>query len=137
MQALTLPLSFKWPLLALVGALSGFLSGLLGIGGGTLNVPVLVLIVGYQQHVAQGTALMAMVVPCLRGAWTHFRLGHVHVQLLPALIVGALIGGYFGAHIALGIHESALQAVCAVTFAVMGVKYLRNGAGQEVERREK
>lgn len=99
-------------------------------------MPVLVLIVGYSQHIAQGTALMAMVVPCFRGAWAHFKLGHVHVQLLPALIVGALIGGYFGAHVALGVRESTLQIVCALMFAIMGVKYLRDGAEQGGEGKE-
>lgn len=92
-------------------------------------MPVLVLMAGFSQHVAQGTALMAMVAPCFRGAWTHFTLGHVHVQLLPALIAGAVMGAYCGAHIALGIHENTLRIVCAVLFAVMGFRYLRSGAG--------
>eukprot|EP00177_Eucheuma_denticulatum_P002225 GFKZ01003981.1.p1 GENE.GFKZ01003981.1~~GFKZ01003981.1.p1 ORF type:complete len:328 (+),score=28.57 GFKZ01003981.1:284-1267(+) len=113
-----------FPVLGLVGALSGYLSGLLGIGGGTLNVPVLVLLLGFEQHVAQGTALMAMVIPAVRGSLTHWRLGQVKTTWLPTLVAGALCGGYLGASVAIGVSQEALRVVCAVLFGGMGIKYV-------------
>lgn len=113
-----------FPILGLVGAISGFLSGLLGIGGGTLNVPVLVLLLGFEQHVAQGTALMAMVIPAMRGSLVHWRLGQVKTTWLPTLVSGALCGGYLGASVALGVSQEALRVVCAVLFGGMGIKYV-------------
>ena len=106
--------------------LSGFLSGLLGIGGGTINVPTLVLL-GFSQTVAQGTALMAMVFPSIRGAYTHFKLGHVRTERLPGLVAGALLGGFLGASTALRLQEGTLRVVCSGIFAMIGVKYLLPG----------
>jgi len=66
-KAWLLPLSHpltglaKWVLLAGVGLATGFLSGLMGIGGGALMVLFMVLVLGYDQHLAQGTSLLAMI----------------------------------------------------------------------------
>ncbi|RTI51198.1 permease, partial [Thermus scotoductus] len=47
--------------LLLAGGLTGFLSGMMGVGGGTIMVPAMVLVLGMDQHTAQGTSLLAMV----------------------------------------------------------------------------
>lgn len=109
--------------LAVVGVLSGFLSGLLGIGGGTINVPTLVFL-GFTQTVAQGTALMAMVFPSMRGAYAHFRLGHVRAERLPGLVIGAMLGGMLGATTALRLQEGTLRVICSGIFVMIGIKYL-------------
>ncbi|CDF40885.1 unnamed protein product [Chondrus crispus] len=126
LSPVALPSTVRIPVLAVVGMLSGFLSGLLGIGGGTINVPTLVLL-GFSQTVAQGTALMAMVLPSIRGAYTHFKLGHVRTERLPGLVAGALLGGFLGASTALRLQEGTLRVVCSGIFAMIGVKYLLPG----------
>lgn len=126
-SGLSLPALWKYPLLAVLGCGSGFLSGLLGIGGGTVNVPALVLLAGFPQKVAQGTALMAMVLPSVRGGYAHLKLGQVRADLLPGLVVGALAGGFFGASAAVRMPDKALRVVCAGVFAAMGVRYLLPG----------
>lgn len=73
-----------------LGVAAGFLSGLVGIGGGTVIIPVLVLMLGYTQHEAQGTALMAFAFPVFAAAaWNYYRFGRVRVRL--ALIMGAAL----------------------------------------------
>lgn len=107
-----------------LGAVTGFLSGLLGIGGGTINVPALGVLAGFPQALAQGTAMLAMILPSLRGAFAHIRLKHVAVNMLPGLFVGAITGGFLGSSVALSLPERTLRVVCSIIFAAIGVRYM-------------
>jgi uncharacterized membrane protein YfcA len=68
------------------GLLVGILSGLIGVGGGVLLVPIMVIGFGFGQHLAQGTSLAAVLPTSAVGAATHYRLGHL--KLTPALVTG-------------------------------------------------
>jgi uncharacterized membrane protein YfcA len=58
----------------LLGVVAGILSGLIGIGGGTIIVPALVLFFGMSQHLAQGTTLALLVPPIgILAAWQYYR----------------------------------------------------------------
>jgi len=80
----------------LVGVVAGLLSGLLGVGGGALFVPALVLILGLGQVEAEATSLLAIVPVAAVGAWRQQRYGNVNVRegLLIGLIAipGAIAG---------------------------------------------
>lgn len=82
--------------LLLAGAFTGFLSGMMGVGGGTIMVPAMVLLLGMPQHTAQGTSLLAMVPASLVGAHTHLRLGNVDQDLALGLVPGVLVGTFLG-----------------------------------------
>lgn len=116
-----------------LGAFTGFLSGLLGIGGGVINVPALTIIAGFPQKTAQGTALLAMIAPCFLASTQHAKLGNVAKGLLPALIAGAVLGGSLGASFAVFLPDSTLRAVCSVLFALIGMRYIytSRNIGQE------
>lgn len=88
-------------------------------------VPLMVLVGGMQQHMAQGTALMAMIPASFTGALTHYRLGNVRVDIAVGLSVGALIGGYLGATAAGGLPELYLRIVFACIGILMGVRYMK------------
>jgi uncharacterized protein len=84
-------------LAVLCGFLVGVLSGLIGIGGGVLLVPVMVIGFGFGQHLAQGTSLAAILPTSAVGALTHYRQGNLAWR--PALsmgVVGALLAVVFG-----------------------------------------
>ena len=115
-----------WLILLAAGALAGFLSGLLGIGGGSVMVPALVLGAGLPQQLAQGTALAAMVLPSLIGAYTHWRLGHVDRKIAPGLLAGIVIGAFLGGQFALSVPEGILRWIFAVVLLWTGVRYLRS-----------
>ena len=75
-----------------VGAAAGLIAGLLGVGGGVIMVPGLVLFLGLSQIEAEATSLLAIVPTALVGAWRQDRYGNVRRR--DALLVGALsVGG--------------------------------------------
>ncbi|HMK57216.1 MAG TPA: sulfite exporter TauE/SafE family protein [Dissulfurispiraceae bacterium] len=122
------PVSAGWPkivVLLLAGVLTGFLSGMMGVGGGTIMVPAMVLLAGMGQHVAQGSSLLAMVPAGTVGAHAHWRLGNVVTKILPGLIPGIFIGTYLGGSLALILSEGALRVIFAVVLIWTGIRYLR------------
>ena len=117
--------ALSWIVLLGAGGLAGFLSGLLGIGGGTVMVPALVLGAGEPQQLAQGTALMAMILPSIIGAYTHGRMGHLDRRIAPGLLLGIVSGAFLGGQLALGIPEGILRWIFAVVLLWTGLRYLR------------
>lgn len=111
--------------LALTGAAAGFVAGLLGIGGGSLMVPGMVLLVGMGQHLAQGTSLLAMVPAAAVGTWTHARAGTLVPRVLPGLIPGIVMGTLAGAMCAHHLPESWLRWLFAAFLVWMGARDLR------------
>jgi uncharacterized membrane protein YfcA len=116
---------FKVSVLLLTGVFTGFLSGMMGVGGGTIMVPAMVLLAGFEQHLAQGSSLLAMVPAGAVGAYTHWQLGNVRTNLLMGLIPGILIGTYLGGNLAHVLSEGALRIVFAAVLIWTGARYLR------------
>lgn len=112
-------------ILLLTGVVTGFLSGMMGVGGGTIMVPSMVLLIGFTQYTAQGCSLLAMVPVGIAGAYTHWRLGNVSTSILPGLIPGILLGTYLGGSLAHILTEGALRIIFAGVLIWTGVKYLR------------
>ncbi len=121
----------KAGVLLLTGLITGFLSGMMGVGGGLLMVPAMVLLVGITQHTAQGTSLLVMVPAGMVGAWTHWRLGNVVASLVPGLILGVLAGTQIGAHFAHALPENHLRLFFAAFAGFMSLRYLRTPPDQE------
>jgi uncharacterized membrane protein YfcA len=80
-----------------IGLVTGLVSGLFGVGGGTVIVPMLVLLLAFDQRLASGTSLAAVVPTALVGIITYAT--HGQVAWIPAIIVsvGAVIGAQIGA----------------------------------------
>jgi len=95
----------------LTGGIGGFVSGFLGVTSGGILVPLLVLILGKDQHVAQGISLVAQVVPTsLSGVRNYSRSGHrVSWRWLTWLAIGFCFGGGVGALLATHMSDRALQ----------------------------
>lgn len=108
------------------GAAAGFIAGMMGVGGGSLMVPAMVLVVGDTQYVAQGSALLAMVPGGAMGAYTHWRLGNVVTRVLPAMIPGIMIGAYGGASLAHFLPEGTLRLIFATVLIWMGIRDIRS-----------
>ncbi|MDQ6919747.1 MAG: sulfite exporter TauE/SafE family protein [Candidatus Dormibacteraeota bacterium] len=92
----------------LTGLAVGVLSGVMGIGGGILLVPIMVLGFGFTQHVAQGTSLAAIVPTAIVGAYTHDRAHNVDRGAAIWLSVGGLAGALLGALVAVQLPRELL-----------------------------
>jgi uncharacterized membrane protein YfcA len=108
-------------LLLLVGVVVGMFSGVVGIGGGLLFVPALILLLGIDQHKAQGTSLGALLAPVgIFAFWEYYRKGNADLRVGLLLAAGFLVGGYFGAVAAQYIPEVWLRRIFAVVLVGIG-----------------
>ncbi|MGO3834187.1 MAG: sulfite exporter TauE/SafE family protein [Microbacteriaceae bacterium] len=86
------------PLLIVLGAITGLLSGLFGIGGGVVLVPMLVLFLGFQQRLAAGTSVAAILPAAIIGGISYGVQGNVDwlaaVLLAVGIVIGAQVGSY-------------------------------------------
>lgn len=99
----------NWAALAVTGMLVGLASGLFGVGGGLIIVPALVLWLGYQQRLAAGTSLLAIVAPSLAGVASYATQGHVDPLLSGLLAGGSIVGAPIGAWLLAKLSKRALQ----------------------------
>jgi hypothetical protein len=109
--------------LALVGVVAGLLSGLLGIGGGTVIVPALAGMLGVPLKRALGTSLVAVVVLVIPGTIVHAVLGNIDWAAALFLMIGSLPGARLGATIALGTKERTLRLMVGSFLALVAVVY--------------
>lgn len=109
------------------GFLVGMFSALLGVGGGVLMVPLLVILVDKTQHLAEGTSLLVIVPTAVVGVLAHRKRGYVDVRTGAALGVGGIAGAWIGALLALKIDAGALQKVFAVFMLVVGLRLVITG----------
>jgi uncharacterized membrane protein YfcA len=108
-----------------LGLVTGVLSGLIGIGGGIIIIPTLVLLFGMSQHMAQGTTLALMVPPIgILAAWTYYKQGYVDIKVAGWICAGFLLGGLLGAKFAVGLSEKVLQKVFGSMLLLVSVKML-------------
>ncbi len=110
-------------LLLLTGLLVGIVSGIVGIGGGVLFVPILLHLFKYTQLDAQGTTLALLVPPIgLLAAYAYYINGHVHIRTAAILAAGFFVGGLAGAYIAHGLPQSVLRKIFAIFMAVISIR---------------
>ena len=111
--------------LLITGLLAGVMSGLLGIGGATIVIPILVLIYGLNQHIAQGTTLAMMIPPIgLLAAWQYWKHGNVNIGWAALLCIGFFVGGLIGALFAHQLPELALRRIFGIFFLVIALRLI-------------
>jgi hypothetical protein len=125
MAALT-GLEAPWTLVIsfVVGALTGIVSGLAGVGGGVIMVPALVLLLGFDQHTAEGTSLLAICFTA--AAATRVNASHGYLQWKPVLLVaaGGVVLAPIAAVFAQRIPADTLGRIFALWLLVIGVRTL-------------
>jgi uncharacterized membrane protein YfcA len=112
-------------LLIVIGLVAGILSGLVGVGGGILMVPMFVIFLGITQHNAQGMSLAVMLPPVTFFAvYNYHQAGNIDWRM--ALIVSAvfIVGGFFGSKIALKIDQLTLKRIFGVMMLIASIKLI-------------
>jgi uncharacterized protein len=117
-----------------IGVAAGLASGLLGIGGGIVIVPLLVGWLGMPLKRALGTSLAAIVALVVPGTVVHAVLGHIDWPIVFVLAAGSVLGARLGARLALGARERTLRALVGVFLGVIAIAYgiteaIRLGSG--------
>jgi uncharacterized protein len=111
--------------LLVVGLLAGYLSGLVGIGGGIVVVPMLVYFFHLSQKSAQGTTLFMFLLPVgILGVYNYYKAGHVDFKLAAIMAITFVAGSYLGSKTAISIDTKMVRQIFAVTMIVIGVKML-------------
>jgi hypothetical protein len=108
----------------LAGFIGGFAGGLLGVGGGIIYVPAMVLLLDESQHVAQGVSLGAIVATGIVGGLTHLRRGNVEVATALGVAPAAVVAGFAGAMVADRLDAEVLRRIFAAVVVYMGLSMI-------------
>lgn len=110
----------------IIGLVAGLSSGLFGIGGGVIIVPLLIYIFNFQQQTATATSLVALLLPVgVLGVWNYYRAGAIQMDniKLGLVIASAMfIGTLFGSKIAVGLQSLTLTRMFSVFLVIVAVR---------------
>jgi len=107
----------------LIGFSGGIVGGALGLGGGVIMVPLLVLIIGLTQHQAQGTVIGLLTVPVfLAAAYRYYIAGNLRLDITGFMIIGFIVGSFLGAHYVQYLPEAILKKVFGIALILVGIK---------------
>ena len=117
-------LAHYWWVFVLLGICAGIISGTLGLGSGTVIVPALVLLCGFEQKSAQGTALATMVPMALVGAIRYWKNPEIEMNaaVIALIVLGALVGVLAGTELAARLPSHVLRKVFAIFLLMVAVK---------------
>ncbi|MBC8471574.1 MAG: sulfite exporter TauE/SafE family protein [Planctomycetes bacterium] len=123
-------LSSPWWVFIVLDICAGLMGGALGLGGGTIIVPTLVLICGFGQKSAQGMALAVMAPLALAGALRYWRNPEIEMNLLPVglIICGALVGVLVGTELASRLPGHILRKAFAAVLVIAALKMFMTSA---------
>jgi uncharacterized membrane protein YfcA len=114
--------------LVLIGLAAGFLGGMIGIGGGVLIVPALILLLGLSQHQSQGISLAMMIFPVgILGVINYYKKGFVDFRYAGLLAVGFFVGSYIGSKFSLSLPQELVKKIFAVVMILLALKLLLSG----------
>ena len=107
-----------------IGLVAGFLSGLLGVGGGILVVPALVLLMGFPQKLAGGTSLVAIAPISVVGLVAYFLEGHIDWSIGVPLAVGMVLGGVLGSWLLARLPATAISWIFLAAMVATAIRML-------------
>ena len=114
-----------------VGAVAGVLAGLLGVGGGLVIVPMMVITLTWQgipqehiMHLALGTSLASIIFTSVSSFMAHHRRGAVQWQVVRQIVLGILLGTFLGATLASRLSTGVLKGIFIIFLYYMGIQFL-------------
>jgi len=110
--------------IVVIGFLGGLTSGLFGIGGGTIFVPLMILALGFNIHLAVGTSLAIILPTAAVALIPHFKAGQVDWKIALLIALLAMAGSWLGAVLSLKLPIAVLNRLFAFLLIVIAVKML-------------
>ena len=109
-------------ILILIGLAAGAFSGLVGLGGGIIMIPAMVLLLGMSQYMAQGTSLAVMLPPIgILAAYNYWKAGELNLKYALIIAVAFVAGSYFGSKFALNIPQDTMRKLFAIFLVIMAI----------------
>lgn len=119
------PEASSWLALLGIGLIAGIASGMFGIGGGVIIVPLLVGAMHFDQKRAVGTSLAALLPPVgIGGIITYYNAGYIHIPTALTVAVGLVFGALGGARIALGLPSATVKRLYGVFLLVISLRFI-------------
>lgn len=113
-------------LLIIVGLAAGVLSGMVGVGGGIIIVPALVIFLGFSQHQAQGTSLGLLLLPVgILAVMNYYNKGFIDIKVVAIMSIAFILGGWLGSKLSLSMPQDTVKKIFAIVlfytaFRMMG-----------------
>jgi uncharacterized protein len=115
-------------LLITIGLVAGTLGGMVGLGGGIILIPALILIMKLDQQTAQGTSIAIMLPPIgLFAVYNYYKAGYVNMKYAFVIAMAFMVGGYFGSSLALKLSPVVMRKVFSVILVVIALKMFFSG----------
>jgi len=112
-------------ILIVIGIFAGLLSGVVGVGGGLIMIPLLIILLGLSQHEAQGTSLAVMLPPIgILAAINYHKAGFVKWEYSMIIAVTFIIGGYFGSKYAVNLRPEIVKRVFGIVMLIGALKMI-------------
>ncbi len=117
--------ALKYLIVFITGLFAGMSSGLFGIGGAAIIIPVLVGLLSYDQKLAAGTSLGALLLPVgLPAVITYYKAGHINLLWGGLIATGLLLGAFFGAKLALKMPSKVIKQLYGFLLLAIAVSFI-------------
>ncbi len=110
-------------IILVIGLMAGLVSGALGVGGGIIIVPALILFLGFSQHMAQGTSIAILLLPTgILAVLQYYKNGYVDVKVALILMLLFVVGAYLGSLVSLSLPDKVLKKVFGIFMLLVSLK---------------
>jgi uncharacterized protein len=112
-------------ILTIIGLSAGILSGLVGLGGGLILIPAMVMALGMGQKEAQGTSLAIMLPPVgILAVWNYYKAGFVDMKYALIMAAAFIVGGWFGSKVAVALPVLVVKRIFAGVMIITAIKMI-------------
>ncbi|RHW42659.1 sulfite exporter TauE/SafE family protein [Neobacillus notoginsengisoli] len=111
----------------LISVAIGFISGLFGVGGGSLMVPAMILFFYFPPHVAVATSMFMIFLSSIISSVAHISLGNIHWMYALALIPGAWIGAQVGVYLNSRLKSKTIVMILRAILIIIGIRLIYEG----------
>ncbi len=111
----------------IISAVAGFLAGLFGIGGGSIFVPMMLILFKFPIHIATATSMFIILMLSIVGSISHILLGNIIISYVIYIGIGAYIGGAIGPFISSKVSNKTLTNILRLVVIIIAIQMIYKG----------